>query len=1232
MKPSPEQQANAASKLVLEWMTSFMALASKRPLQEEDLYAIDPEFAAHRLGELVAIRLKAVRDRWTAHHSGGSSSAEELARDIKAELLSSFFQLFKTNWIFGAIWALFGVSFTIASPMVLQQVLVQVTDGNKNIGVAMRTIMYSVVFRKSLRLSSAGYGIHSAWLIPLQVIIMSCLIINLLGIGGAIGIGVLVVLTASQTFAMKLIYKYDALAMKFSDARVRKTTEMISCMKIIKLFAWEDFFIASIQKERAEELRNLFIEIVVAAGYYGFIYVIPTAVCIISFSIYAAAGNPLTADIIFPALSLIGLLRGPMMELPEKAQALVEANVALTRFAHFLACPEFLDEPKRIESENNNAIICENASFLWEDWSKNYKEDVSTPFLKNITFQIPKGSLCAIVGPVGSGKSSLVQAFLGEMKRVEGLYSVHGGVGYASQQGWLQNSTLQANILFGAAMDRERYEAVIHACSLDKDIQNFPNGELTEVGERGVQLSGGQVARVNLARTMYSNADILLLDDPLAAVDAHVGRHIFEVGIRQQCAGKTVILVTHQLNLLSQVDMIIFMESGQVLEIGSYHELMQQNLGFSKLVNEYGIQTSDQDSIRKATIKTRNVKAKLNLEDATVVPKTVMMEEERLFGAVTLYHYKTYINLAGGYGIWFWIILINVAINVARVLNDYWLVWWSIDNFGFSNSTYIGVYAALGLIQAVLTMITAFFLAFAGISGARSFHTNALTSVSRAPMSFFDTNPLGRIINRFSRDVAECDRWLVINLRALANLGTGILCMLGLITYAVPTVLIVVVIVAPLYYFVQRFYRNATRELKRLENLARSPFFANCAETFNGLSVIRAFNVQDNFIAENEKLTDTANRPTILGYFVAIWVSLRVEAFVAVICLTVSTMGVATEISPLLLGLSIGYTLNLVFTINQIMHVISLAEGRMNSVERLDHYSRNIKSEGTVDLPLPRESWPVTGSISFCNAEMRYRPDLPPVLSNLTLEIKGGEKIGIVGRTGAGKSSIISALYRLVELSDGTISIDGVDLKTLGLRQLRTSLSIIPQAPILFEGSIRSNIDPLNLHDDGTIWKVLEHASLSEFVASLNDKLDAPVHENGENLSVGQRQLLCLARAMLLRPKILLIDEATASVDIKTDAAIQKALRSSFSGSTILCVAHRLLTIIDYDRVLVLKDGQVSEFDTPDTLLKNPDSLFSDLVNETGPEMAAYLKRLAGRRFGELEIVEDTIHNRSTFT
>ncbi|ORY40364.1 P-loop containing nucleoside triphosphate hydrolase protein [Rhizoclosmatium globosum] len=1186
--------------------------------------------------------------------------------------------------------------------MILQQVLNQVTAGNKStalglcvlmfvcqvvaslcnnsrtkneikVALAMRTAFYSTVFRKSLLMSAVskqeystgrimnmlstdagmiemvGYGIHSAWLIPIQVTVMSALIIYLLGVGGAVGIAVLIAISISQSYVMQLIFKYDMLAMKHSDLRVRHTTEMLSGMKIIKLFSWEDSFIEKIEKERNEELRNIFIEVILAATFYSMIYVIPAFVCIVSFSVYSATGHALTADIIFPALSLIGLLRGPMMELPEKVQALIEANVSLTRFAAFFSCPEVDDsnliEISKLAAASNAAIVCENASFLWDEWtgpreddghgsSSNEKkpfivadsaitlETQKAAFLKNVTLQIPKGTLCAIVGPVGAGKSSLVQALLGEMKSVGGAHALNGRIAYASQQGWLQNSTLQANVLFGAPMDRQRYDAVIRACSLDKDIQNFPNGELTEVGERGVQLSGGQVARVNLARTMYSDADILLLDDPLAAVDAHVGRHIFEVGIKEHCVGKTVVLVTHQLNLLSKVDMIVYMENGQVLEIGSYSELMLNGGGLSKLVNEYGIQASEKDSkeSKLATKTAKKVEAKVVVEDAATAPKTVMMEEERLEGAVTLYHYKTYIRLSGGIWPWIGILVVASLINIARLVGDYWLIWWSEDSFNLENNTYIGIYAAFGIFQALVTVMLSTIVAYAGITGAKNLHSNALRSIGRAPMTFFDTNPLGRIINRFSRDVAECDRWLVMNLRGVLNLIAGILCIVGLIAYAVPTVLIVVVLVLPIYYYIQRFYRNASRELKRLENLSRSPFFANCAESFNGLPVIRAFQVNSNFLRVNENLIDEVNRPTILRYFVSIWVSMRAELFVAIICLAVSTMGVGFNISPYLLGLSIGYTLNLAFSINILMHLLSEGEGRMNSVERLDHYHTNIPSEAAMDLPLPRESWPETGSISFNKAEMRYRPDLPPVLKNLTLEVRGGEKIGIVGRTGAGKSSIISALYRLVELSDGAISIDGVDLTTVGLRQLRTSLSIIPQAPILFQGTIRSNIDPLNRHDDNAVWTVLDHASLKDYVSSLDEKLEAPVQENGENLSVGQRQLLCLARAMLLKPKILLIDEATASVDIKTDAAIQKALRSSFSSSTILCVAHRLLTIIDYDRVLVLKDGEVSEFDTPANLLQNADSLFTDLVNETGPEMAALLKQMAGKKFGELDI------------
>ncbi|KAI9350659.1 hypothetical protein BDR26DRAFT_929979 [Obelidium mucronatum] len=1267
---SGEETGNVLSKLVLEWMTSFMVLASKRPLMAEDLFDMEPEFAAQRLGEKMFSRIEEAKAEWAVNNPGvqlnGNTIPEGLPVALRGITLVTLFNIFKSHLISGALWGLVGTSFSIASPMILQQVLVSVAVGDKakafwfcglmficqilatlcvnsrtkvetKVSVGMRTILYSTVFRKALLLSSVskqeystgkimnmlsidagkiemvGYGFHSFWLVPLQVTVMCALIIYLLGIGGLVGILVLIVISASQTYAMKAIFKYDDLATRASDLRVRATTEMLTGMKIVKLFSWEDTFISKIQHHRDEELRNIFIEVSVAAAFYGMIYVIPAIVCIVAFSVYSALGHPLTADIIFPALSLISLLRGPMMELPEKAQSLIEANVALKRFARFMSCPELEDSSSGAlgsASPQDFAIVAKDASFMWDDWRGTTDEDgkesekpKEAPFLKadseqtlidlpceekaaflqNITFEIPKGALVAVVGAVGAGKSSLVQALLGEMKNVSGATSMNGKVAYASQQGWLQNSTLQAN-----------------------DILNFPNGELTEVGERGVQLSGGQVARVNLARTMYADADILFLDDPLAAVDSHVGRHIFEIGIKENCAGKTVVLVTHQLNLLSQVDMIIYMEHGRILEVGSYSDLMQRNGGLSKLVNEYGIAHSNDD--------TDEIQPTAVLKSVRKKPEVILEDE--------LENSTTYVNLSGGIVPWLGIFVVAVAINVARLIGDYWLIWWSANEFGRTNEFYIGIYAFLGIAQALLTMVLAFIVARTGILGARNLHTNALLSIGRAPMSFFDTNPLGRIVNRFSRDIAECDRWLVMNLRGILNLGAGLLCILGLIAYAVPTVLIVVILVAPAYYYIQQFYRNASRELKRLENLSRSPFFSNCAESFNGLATIRAFRASDQFVTENERLIDSVNRPTILRYFVNVWVSMRAEVFVAVICLAVSTMGVGFGISPFLLGLSIGYTLNLAFSINIMMHLLSEGEGRMNSVERLDHYHKNIPSEAAMDLAPPRPQWPETGSISFNNAEMRYRPDLPPVLKNLTLEVKGGEKIGIVGRTGAGKSSIISALYRLVELSAGSISIDGVDLATVGLRQLRTSLSIIPQAPILFQGTIRSNVDPLNAHDDNAVWTVLEHASLKEYVSSLDEKLDSVVQENGENLSVGQRQLLCLARAMLIKPKILLIDEATASVDIKTDAAIQKALRSSFSECTILCVAHRLLTIIDYDRVLVLKDGEASEYDHPDVLLKNPESIFTDLVNETGPDMSALLKRLAGKRFGDLDIDE----------
>ncbi|KAJ3025895.1 UNVERIFIED_CONTAM: hypothetical protein HDU68_006516 [Siphonaria sp. JEL0065] len=1282
--PSGEETSNILSRTILEWMTSFMVLASKRALVEDDLFEIEPEYVADRLGNQFYNELETAKKIWASENPTVEFNTNCIPKGLppvlKKKILQLVFQIFKRQWIVGGLWGLFGSAFSIATPMILQKVLVYVTAGDKTtafwlcgllflfqvsatvcnnarskyevkLAVAMRTLLYSSVYRKALLISSVskqeyttgklmnilstdagkielvGVFIHSAWLIPVQILVGSSLIIYLLGTGGAVGILFMAVISASQRYAVQAMFKYDNLATQASDARVRQITEMLGGIKIVKLFAWEDIFMAKIREHRLSELRNLFLQISISTSFYGLSHVIPALVCIVAFSVYTAMGNPLNATIVFPALSLIGFLKGPMIQLPQTVQNLVEANVSLTRFVQFIVCPE-LEAPEDDQNKtctDKGIIVSENASFLWDDWNDGSSERVKSsekflvtdneatvfsgvkePFLKDITFKIPKGALCAVVGSVGAGKSSLVQALLGEMKKTSGFTALQGRVAYASQQGWLQNSTVQANILFGASMNRERYDSVIRACSLDKDFQNFPNGELTEVGERGVQLSGGQIARVNLARTIYSDADILLLDDPLAAVDAHVGRHIFESGIKEHCAGKTVLLVTHQLHVLSQVDLIIYLDNGRLLEFGTYIELMQRNQGLAKLVNEYGITHSAEDEhpIETPKLAVKSLVVKVDKEEKSEktvagTPKTVMMAEERLEGAVTFYHYKTYVNACGGFGVWALIAFVALNVNLARLFSDYWLVWWANNQFGLSNGGYIGIYAFLGISQGLLTITLGVLAAKYGLRGAKKIHEDALGSICHTTMTFFDINPLGRIVNRFSRDVAEIDRYLGSDLRGIFLNLNGFLCTLGLLTYSVPTILIVILLVAPAYYYAQLFYRNASRELKRLENLSRSPFFSNCAETFNGLATIRAFRVSKQFVFENEKMIDAVNRPTILRYFVSTWITIRAEFCLAVVCLSVSTMGVAFNISPLLLGLSITYTLNLAFVTHLLMNQLAQTEGRMNSVERLDHYYKNIPSEAAMDLPLPRASWPEAGSISFKKAEMKYRPDLPPVLKNLTLEIKGGEKIGIVGRTGAGKSSIISALYRLVELTDGSISIDGVDLAT---------------------GTIRSNIDPLNAHDDNAVWTVLEHASLKEYVSSLDDKLESAVQENGENLSVGQRQLLCLARAMLIKPKILLIDEATASVDIKTDAAIQKALRSSFASSTILCVAHRLLTIIDYDRVLVLKDGEASEFDHPDTLLQNPNSLFTDLVNETGPEMAALLKKMAGKRFGELDI------------
>ncbi|KAJ3387332.1 hypothetical protein HDU84_000905 [Entophlyctis sp. JEL0112] len=507
-------------------------------------------------------------------------------------------------------------------------------------------------------------------------------------------------------------------------------------------------------------------------------------------------------------------------------------------------------------------------------------------------------------------------------------------------------------------------------------------------------------------------------------------------------------------------------------------------------------------------------------------------------------------------------------------------------------------------------------------------HDKMLASILKAPMIFFETNPAGRILSRFSRDFTETDRRLPFLFQAVVEMFLNILGTFILVAYASPFMLIVIVLIVPVYSYVLNLYRSCLRELKRIEAVSRSPLYSQINEILTGISTIRAFGVSDRFISISQGLQDNANRPTYIMSCLDIWIATRAESFVGIVIGMMAILGVALDIDLSLLGLALSYCLSAMFLLNFGLRHAAEVEARMNAVERLYHYANELPAEYTAGVSQKvANEWPVAGNISFRNLSIKYRPELPLILHSLNFDVPAGKKVGIVGRTGAGKSSIITAIFRLVEFAEGTIFIDDVDISNLELNDLRKKLAIIPQAPVLFDGTFRTNLDPFNNYKDEELWAVLHRCALHDYVSSLAEKLESRISEGGANLSMGQRQLLCLGRAMLIKSKILLIDEATASVDMETDSFIQKVIRADFSDCTVICIAHRLNTLMDYDSVLVMDNGRVVEvsddwvellkitvtaqYDSPKVLASNSTSLFSALIDETGPANAAVLRRLA---------------------
>ncbi|KJE95250.1 multidrug resistance-associated protein 7 [Capsaspora owczarzaki ATCC 30864] len=907
------------------------------------------------------------------------------------------------------------------------------------------------------------------------------------------------------------------------------------------------------------------------------------------------------------------------------------------------------------------AVEFRNATLSWLEPNTVTPSLDHAPFtLANVSLTIPKGALVGVFGPFASGKSSLLASMLGEMSVTSGSLIIHDRaaarslenshplsdtvnppppcIAYATQQPWVQNATVRDNILFGLPLRQPAYSRVLFACALEPDMAILRDGDLTEVGEQGVTLSGGQKARVALARAVYrasfsveeGGADLVLLDDPLSAVDAHVAAHLMQHCIGGLLKGRTVVLVTHHVqHLVGACNVLVRLTSTR--EVASAHkgtaewDALVPDLGSFQQSADVALSLTEHDPPRnehKARAKAQSILVPVSDSPAPdSTPQALMTIEEREVGVVKAQVHASYWRSMG----MFLTVSIFVTLSLmqaSRNINDWWLSYWVgtiTPNVTLSDQTYyLEIYGGLAAANSAFTLARAFAFAYGGLCAARNIHTKLLNRILRAPVSFFDTTPLGRILNRFSSDVNTIDDSLPFIMNILLAQVFGIAGSIAVTCYGLPWFALALLPLGGVYYLIQRYYRRSSREVKRLDTISLSPIYAHFSETIHGVSCIRAFAQENRFCDENMTKLTANQCASYAGNATGQWLGARLQLLGVFVLLAVVSIALVQHalsnsttgsVDPGLVGLSISYALSVTSQLAGVVTSFTETEKEMVSVERACQYIENTPEEEP-DVTLPPTAvpatWPATGAVSFQNVTVVYRPGLAPALDGLSLQIAAGEKIGVVGRTGSGKSTLLLALFRMVGQQSGRIVVDGVDTATITRKHLRSSLTIIPQDPVLFSGSLRENLDPFSRYSDAQVWDALLKCRLVASSAQPTTldvqrvTLSRPVHERGSNFSVGERQLICLGRALLKQAKILCIDEATASVDADTDAQIQHTLRTEFPNTTVITIAHRIGTILDYDRIVVLDSGRVLETGPPRTLLTQPSSHFAQLANRVG--------------------------------
>lgn len=1134
----------------------------------------------------------------------------------------------------------------------------------------------------------------------------------------------------------------------------------------------------------------------------------------------------LTAARAFTVISLLALLRFPFAFLPLGLQQWIQARISLRRIQELLSAPDVQGPDAPLGgSEHPMALVADDATFKWEDPVKlapsrgkaaaaagargaaaaaasqaapaetdvaepapqDDTPAVQGPILEHVNLSIKRGELIAVVGSVGAGKSSLCAALLGELQRTNGSVHVNGTVAYAGQQAWILNDTVKGNVLFGRDFDAARYAGVVYSSALAADMAQLPNGDMSEVGERGINLSGGQKARISLARAVYFDADIVLLDDPLSAVDAHVGKHLFQMCIRGKdgpsaaeephiklppgvqpvdLTGKTRVLVTNALNVLPMCDRVVVLEppkrrqaaagaeivsapssvqattnptqatadtglgAARIRMVGTYAEVVaagalsdlqlqslddasdsgeedatQEGTDVGDIVLSDAGAASSTDAVPHMRARSSSAHSAQSAGDVAEKKPAhgLTTKEERSLGRVSWDVYKYYFA-AGGWLSVVMVLLTGAIGRAGELAGPFWIAKWSDDfteaeddakataasaafaaaqavvgtnlssaavgtqftasslgeqRVQFDVDEYLNIYVLLGIGSIIFVTIRAVFIATARLRASALLHNWLLDNVLRAPSSFFDATPVGRVLNRFSADLSKVDNELGASLSQA--LGTAFNVGGSMLAIAVSTSGTFIALLLPVmmaYYYIQSWYRRTSTELQRLESVSRSPIYSSFASALNGVSTIRAYGVQSRFKAKHATRVDVNNATQVASTFTQQWLAVRLDMLGALVTFFIAAVGAVGDDFVPTGWVAVALTLSsseLTGFLKHMVRMIAVVEAQMNSVERLKTYCEDIPQEAHMLLPLPTAQgssaaadgsaaqWPTVGQVAFEGVKLRYGqwydgaskapaapqvampadaaavamplPDTvvdrrgPEVLKGVSFSVAGGETVGVVGRTGAGKSSLMVALFRMVELSGGRILIDCQDIAKVGLRHLRRAVSIIPQDPVLFSTSLRRNLDPFDEFSDEEVSGALALVGLS-----VEEKypLHHPVAEGGGNLSVGERQLCCIARALLRKPKLLVLDEATASIDGASDARIQDMIRANFQGATVLTIAHRLHTIADYDRVLVLADGAVAEFDAPAALLRNG-GMFADMVQSLGEQAARELTAVANK-------------------